>query len=239
MDSTTSTTSTNGDVMTLPEMAATARRDLSAIEEAQAAQTTAEVTYEQATQRALFLSDEAHQAARRDLFPPVAAARQQTLRVAEAGRRNALVTLHQTATARLVVTPDEQAAAARQEPVVRRVVDTQALTAVRDEMRGAIIAQDRAAMLLFATMVPDRLAKADPGEAQHPELGQARGDLGRMLSQVRDALRDTSFDPARRLATDVFGRAGDVSGAAFRRQADAQVAARIASGERVAWPKAS
>ena len=78
--------------------------------------------------------------------------------------------------------------------------------------------------------------RADPGEAQHPELGQARGDLGRMLSQVRDALRDPSFDPVRTLATEVFARAGDVSSAAFQRQADAQLSEQIASGRRVAWP---
>ena len=222
--------------MTLTEMTSAMRRDLSTIETAQTAEKAAEATYRYNTHRAHFLSDEAYEAGLRDYLLPVTEAREASQRAAEAARRNARVVLHQTESARLVVTPDEQESAARQEPVIRRVVDGGNLPAIRDELRAAIIAEDRAAMLLFATMLPDRLAKPAPEEAQRPELGQVRGEIVRMLSQARDTLRDQSFDPVRKLASEANARAGEVSAAAHRRRSEAAQAADLASGRKVAWP---
>lgn len=222
--------------MTLTEMATVMRRDLSTIEAAQTAEKAAEATYRYNTHRAHFLSDEAYEAGLRDYLPPVIEARAVSQRAAEGARRNAQLVLRQTEAARLVATPDEQMSAARQEPVIRRVVDGGSFDTIRDEFRAAIVADDRAAMLLFATMLPDRLAKPAPEEAQRPELGQARGEITRMLSQARDVLRDRSFDPVRKLASQANARAGEVSSAAFRRRSEEASAKQLASGEKVAWP---
>ncbi len=225
--------------MTLAEMTTTMRRDLSSIEEAQAAQKKAEDTYTYTTNRVQFLSDEAHEAAVRDHFPPVAAVRETSARAAEAALKNARRVLHQTEATRLVVTPDEQASAARQEPVIRRVVDTGTLPSIRDELRASIIADDRAALLVFASHLPDRLAKVSDSDAGRPEVGEVRSEITRMLSQIRDQLRDRSFDPVRTLATDVVGRAGDVSSATLRRQTEARLNEQVERGEKVRWPRAS
>jgi len=222
--------------MTLTEMTSAMRRDLSTIEEAQAAEKAAESTYRYNTHRAHFLSDEAYEAGLRDHLAPVVEARAASQRAAEAARRNAQLVLRQTGAARLVVTPDEQASAARQEPVIRRVVDGGRFDAIRDEFRAAIVSEDRAAMLLFATMLPDRLAKPAPEEAQRPELGQARGEIARMLGQARDVLRDQSFDPVRTLASQANALAGEVTAAAFRRRSEEASAKELASGAKKAWP---
>jgi hypothetical protein len=225
------------EIQTLTEMETSMRRDRSAIEDAQATQKQVEERYALDTHRSRFLSDEAHQVALRDYLPPVNEAREASRRVAETGMRNAQRIRRQTENARLVVTPDEQAAAARQEPMVRRVVDTGSLDTIRDELRAAIIADDRAAMYLMATYLPGRLEKVSDHEvAQRPELGEARVEIRRMLSHIRTQLRDTSFDPVQKLATDVVGLAARVSGAEYQRRQQAEQQADIQSGRKVAWP---
>ena len=224
-------------VKTLPQMTATLREALSTIEAAAAHERDAERDYQRITNRGTFASDEAHQIALRDYRPAVDEARRQHLRVAEEARQHVRTVLAQVATDRLVVTPDEQAAAHRQEPVIRRVVDTAGITQVRDALRLAIVADDKAQMLLFATLLPDRLAKpADEGEAGRPEIGEARAEITRLLSQVRGALRDPSFDPVRTLAGEVAQRAHAVGAAEQGRRQQAELDRQISSGAKVAWP---
>ena len=235
-DSTT-TTGATGDVMTLPAMAAMARNDLAAVDAATRALAEAERVYGIATLRSMYLSDEAHEVGIRDRQPALHAARRANERAAEVAATNARTIRAQTASARLVVTPDEQIAAVHREPVIRRVVETGTLPGVRDELRASIISADRPACYLFAMLLPARLAApAPPQEAGRPEVGAARSDLQRMLGQIRDELRDPAFGPIRKLADDVLERAGAVSAAAFTRQSDARLNEQVERGEKVRWP---
>jgi len=224
-------------VKTLPEMTATLREALSTIEAAAAHERDAERDYQRITNRGSCASDEAHQVALRDYRPAVEEARRQHLRAAEDARQHVRTVLAHVAADRLVVTPDEQAAAHRQEPVIRRVVDTAALPQVRDALRLALVSDDKAQMLLFATMLPHRLSKpADEGEVGRPEIGAARAEIARLVAQAKVTLRDPSFDGVRKLAGEVNERAHAVGAADQGRRQRAAQAVDLASGRKVAWP---
>jgi len=134
----------------------------------------------------------------------------------------------------MTVAPDVEARAAAKVPILSRVIETASLPEIRDQFRGAVVAGDTASCYLFASLLPGRLAGDAPvGQATaRPEVDAARAEIGRLIGQVRDDLRDPSADPVRRLAGAVLERAS------VARQAAAQQA-RFDSGEKVRWPRAS
>jgi len=154
-----------------------------------------------------------------------------------AAERNARGILKAIEHDRIWIDPNESTVAAQREPLIRQLVETSDLPSLRDELRAAIIGEDRPTLYVFATLIPARLAAAPgPLDAGKPEIEEARGELRGMLAQVRQTLRDKSLDATRARAGEVIAKARTVSLAAATRQQQAEQAARFARGEKVAWP---
>jgi len=224
---------------TLSEISETMRTDLNGLRDAQDALEAAQQHYTNQTRRAYATSDEAHEVARRDNLPPLEAAEAHATQVVTAAERNARDILRAIGHDRIWVDPNESAVAAQREPLIRQIVETSPLPALRDELRAAIIGEDRATLYVFATLTPARLAAAPgPLDAGRPELQEARDEIRTMLGQARQTLRDKSLDATRERAAEVIGKATRTGLAAATRKREAVEAARFASSERVAWPDA-
>lgn len=222
---------------TLSQISETMRTDLDGVRDAQDALEAAQRTYATLTDRTRHSSDEAHEVALRDYLPPLREAEEHAARVAAAAERNARGILKAIGHDRIWIDPNESTVAAQREPLIRQIVETSALPALADELRAAVIGEDRPTLYVFATLIPARLAAAPaPREAGQPEIDEARGELRGMLAQVRQTLRDKSFDATRARAGEVIAKARTVSLAAATRKQRAEEAARFARGEKVAWP---
>lgn len=222
---------------TLSEITATMNADLTSVRDAQDALEAAQRHYAQQTHRAYVTSDEAHEIAKRDCLPPLREAEEHAARVAAAAERNARGILKAIGHDRIWIDPNESTVAAQRLPIFQQIVETSALPALRDELRAAIIAEDRPTLYVLATLIPGRLAEAPgPFDAGKPEIAEARGELRGMLAQVRQTLRDKSLDATRARAGEVLERAARVSLAAETRKRQAALDADLASGRRVAWP---
>lgn len=222
---------------TLPEMTRQMDADLTAIGNAQHALEAAQRTYAQQTHRAYVTSDEAHEIALRDHLPPLREAEQTLVQVSEQGARNARQVVKTAATARLRLAPGDEAVAAQRLPLFQQLAATAPLPQLADELRAAVIAEDRPAMFALAMTLPARLDVAPgPLDAGKPELAEARGELRTLLAQVRVALRDTSFDAARDRAHKVLNTSAAATQAIETRKRQEAQAADLASGRKVAWP---
>ena len=230
------------DIMTATEMATVLRRDERSLTEAISALEEAETTYTGRTRRVAHSSDEGHAVGLRDHLPALTAAEAAAARVASAAERNARQVLAQTATTtRMTVAAEVEAVAATRVPLVSRLVGSAPLTEIRDRLKAAIVAGDVADQYLLASLVPARLAGEAPvGQATaRPQHDAARAEIGRLLGRVRDELRDTSLDPVRAQAGAILETAAVARPAATARQKQDALAARIDSGETVAWPRPS
>jgi len=200
----------------------------------------ARTIYDRMTRNDLASSPEALVIAQRDHAPALIEAERNSARGAEDAERNIRAILAELPTGRMVVDPATEAVAATRAVILGQVIQTASLGQLRDELKAAIQAGDTASMYLYGTYLPGRLAAAPaPNEAGRPEIGQARTEIAALVARVRDDLRDTSADPVRKLAAEVREKAATARRPAQVRQQQAAFNADIASGRKVAWPKAS
>jgi len=224
---------------TLSQISETMRTDLTGMRDAQDALETAQRHYATTTHRAYATSDAAHEVALVDHLPPLREAEEHAAQVAAAAERNARDILRAIGHDRIWIDPNESAVAAQREPLIRQLVETSPLPALRDELRAAIIGEDRPTLYVYASYLPGRLAAAPgPLDAGKPELQEARDEIRAMLGQIRGTLRDKSLDATRERAAEVIGKATRTGLAAAARKQQAAQAADLASGRVVAWPDA-
>jgi len=222
---------------TLSQIFETMRTDLGAVRDAQDTLETAQRTYATLTDRTRHSSDEAHEVALRDYLPPLRDAEEHAVRVTAAAVRNTRGILKAIGHDRIWIDPNESTVAAQREPLIRQIVERNDLPSLRDELRAAIIGEDRPSLYVFATLLPARLAAAPgPLDAGQPEIEEARGEIRGMLAQVRQTLRDKSFDSTKERAGEILAKTTTVSLAAMARKRQAERQADIQSGRKVAWP---
>lgn len=222
------------DVLTLPEMSRTLSADRDQLERARRALETAQATYRDATLRGRYFSDEAHAIALRDHLPALQSAEDAALRVAGAADRNAREIRRQTEGAVMRLEPEDAGRAAALLPLVQREVETLPLPALAVRIRAAISTGNTAAQYLYAETVPAWLKGDDPRH-DSPE-GQAAREMQRIVWQIRDALRDTSFDGIRAETDTALQRAGELRAKASARQRESAVHLSRDGRPKVAWP---
>ena len=224
---------------TLPEMTRQMDADLSAIAAAEHDLARGLEHYRDKTVRAGHASAEAREVAERDHMPAYRQVEQALVQVSDQAARNARQVVKAAATARLRLAPGDEAVAAQRLPLFQQLAATASLEQLADELRAAVVTEDRPAMYALAMTLPARLDVAPgPLDAGKPELQEAREELRAMLAQVRGTLRDTSFDAARDRAHKVLDKAATARLADEARRREATQAADIASGRKVAWPAA-
>jgi len=222
---------------TLPEMITQMNADLTAISNAQQDVERAHEHFLDMTLRSGHISGEAREIAERDHLPAFQQAQQTLVQVSDQAARNARQVVKAAETARLRLAPGEEVAAAQRLPLFQQLATTAPLPQLADELRAAVIAEDRPAMYALAVTLPGRLDVAPgPLAAGKPELQEAREELRTMLARVRGTLRDTSFDAARDRAHKVLDKAATARLADEARRRETAQAADLASGRKVAWP---
>jgi len=222
---------------TLPEMTRQMDADLTDIGNAEHDLARAREHFLDMTLRSGHISGEALAVAERDHLPALRQAEQEAAQVGDQAARNARQVIKAAETARLRLAPGEEVTAAQRLPLFQQLAATAPLPQLADELRAAVIAEDRPAMYALAVTLPGRLDVAPgPLDAGRPELQEARDELRTMLAQVRGTLRDTSFDAARDRAHRVLDKAATARLADEARRREAAQAADLASGRKVAWP---
>lgn len=230
-------TNTMADITTLPEMITQMDADLTGIAAAEHDLERARQHFLDKTLRSGHISGEAREIAERDHLPAFQQAQQTLVQVGQQAARNARQVVKAAETARLRLAPSEEVAAAQRLPLFQQMVATAPLPQLADELRAALIAEDRPAMFALAMTLPARLDVApDPLDAGRPEIGEARAEIRTMLARARGTLRDTSFDVARDRAQKVLNKAAEATQAIEARQRQAAQDADIKSGRKVAWP---
>ena len=224
---------------TLPEMIKQMDADLTGIAAAEHDLARAREHFLDMTVRTGHVSAEAREVAERDHMPALQQVEQTLVQAGEQAARNARQVVKAAATARLRLAPGDEAVAAQRLPLFQQLAATAPLPQLADELRAAIISEDRPSMFALAMTLPARLDVAPgPLDGGRPELAEARGELRTMLAQVRVALRDPSFDAARDRAHKVLNTSAAATQAIEARRRQEAQAADLASGRKVAWPTA-
>lgn len=241
MSDTMQQTTTSGDVPSLDQMTDRMRADVRELERVQEEHAEIEKWFATAAHRSRYMSDEAHEIGVRDCTPRLNESRAKLERVAERARQNAVQYRKLTDAAPIALDPREQESAARQEPIIRRTVDSGTYADIATALRSALMSNDRGALAVFLSHTPARLKqKIETPAGQWPDEREeeARFALQRMLDQARGQLRDTRYDAVRKLTDTVFAKAEPVQTAQLRRRyAERNDAGRMADGRpKVAWP---
>jgi len=168
--------------------------------------------------------------------PELEAAATAAATAARAADSNARAVLRQIGDDRIALPPSARSAAAELEPMIERDAARLSLPRLAVELRHAIATDDVAAQWCWARAIGPRLATRPEG-VEHPNDSAARAELTRLQSQVRSALRDTSFDGIRQEADKVLERAGAVRAKADRGQRQLAGPVKTVDGRtKVAWP---
>ena len=231
-----------GDLLTTDQMTRQLRADLARVEAAGAAHAAQEARREFNERRADLGGpngsgrDAIVAALTQAQRPEMEAAVQAADGAARAADANARQILSQLGGDRRSLPPSARAAAAELAPLVEADAGRLSLPRLATELRHAVATGDQAAMWCWARAIGPRLA-ARPAGVEHPTDEAARAELGRLTSQVKDALRDTSFDGIRQEADRVLERAGAVRAKADRgKRALAGPVKTVDGRTKVAWP---
>jgi len=231
-----------GDTMTTTQMARLLRADLDAVEAAGAAHAREEARWHRTGQRTDVGGpngegrDRIIAAERAAHRPELEAATAAAATAARAADANARKVLSQIGADRMALPPAMRGAAAELAPLVEADAGRLSLPALAAEFRAAVASNDAPAMWVWSRAVAPRIA-ARPAGVEHPTDAAARAELGRLTSQVRDALRDTTYDPIRAQADRVLERAGAAMAAADRGKRALAGPAKTTDGRvKVAWP---
>ena len=225
-------------LQTLAEMTRSLRAEEAALRDAAALLAAATADHEAATRHARNFSDDARALFERDAAASLAATEQAVARAAADALDVARAVTRRLPPDRMTVAADVAADAAHLAAVLAPVVATAPLTRLRDDLRGALQANDRASVYVLASYLPTRLdADPDPLEPGRPEVGQARAEIAGLLAEARASLRDRSADPVRHLAGEVRAQAQAVARPAAARRQRAERDRQIATGKRVPWPQ--
>ena len=231
-----------GDTLTTKEMAALLRDDLANVEAAAAVHAREQGRWDGNAKRTDIGGPRgegreaiiaAVAAAHRPELEAAAAAAAQAARAADA---NARAILRQVGEDRISLPPTELSAASTMSPLIERDAERLSLPRLVTEVRAAVATGDRAAMYCWSRALAPRLANRPTGE-ERDEDQRARSDLGRLQSQIRETLRDTTFDAIRAQADRVLERASATRAAADRgKRALAGPVTTTDGRVKVAWP---
>ena len=168
--------------------------------------------------------------------PELEAAATAAATAARSADANARAVLRQIGADRPALPAAMRSAAAELAPLVEADAARLPLPQLAAEFRAAVASNDAPAMWVWSRAVAPRIA-ARPAGVEHPNDANARAELARLTSQVRDVLRDTTYDPIRAQADRVLERASAARAAADRgKRALAGPAKTVDGRTKVAWP---
>jgi len=224
---------------TLPEMITQMDADLTAIAAAEHDLARGLEHYRNQTVRGGHASAEAREIAERDHLPAFRQVEEALVQAGDQAARNGRSVLRSLATDRLKLSPTDELAAAARLPLFREMAASAPLPRLADELRAAVVTEDRAAMFALAVALPARLDVAPgPLDGGKPELREARDEIRALLGEVRHRLRDASFDPVRDRANKVLTRAAEATQAIEARKRQEALDRQVSSGAKVRWPAA-
>jgi hypothetical protein len=142
-------------------MTAQLRRDASAATQAAEKYAAAATTYEYKARRMHYITDEAHEASFQEYAGPLDEAEAAALRVACAVTRIAFAVRAQLAET-IAVSDQEMAVAAQRQTMIAGDVERLPLPRLAEDVRVAIMRNDRPAMYLYGRLLGERLKTGDP-----------------------------------------------------------------------------
>lgn len=225
------------DVLTRDQMVSMLRTEANQVEQVAGKYDVAARDYEYKTRKQHYLTDEAHQAAFKEYVGPLEEAESAAIRIAGAASRNALAIRAQLVET-IAVSDADMAVVAQRQPMIVRDIAELPLSQLAEDVRIAIARDDRPAMYVYARYLGER-TKAGDLRSDRPDEAAARSQLSRMMLQIRESLRDNSFDDVRKRVADVLDKAGSLEGRAKKRQRDAAPRTTIRGERIVPWPRAS
>lgn len=140
-----------------------------------------------------------------DLHDAIGDAERKAVNVAESVRMNALAVIAETSASSMVLPDDEQERAATLMPLMRAEIDALPIPELRAKLRLAVSRNDVAAMYVFSSLLPARLAagaKMNADGTASRELGDpdVLQDVRHMISHTRSMLADKSLAPLHKRA---------------------------------------
>ena len=227
----------NGDRdATAEEIAVQLSNDEQELQRATAALDQAQREYGQMTARNRYLSDEAHAQALKDYAPRLEEAEREVAGAAERIRVRARAAMQQTEREEPTLAPNEMAAAAARQALVRDEADRLPYDALHERLRQAVLAGDRPGMWLLSRYIRLRLMRGEE-QALTPEQQAARGPLASAVSQVEERLRTGATRKVYDRALAVLTDAQKLESAATARRRSRQ-RYRFQTTHDVAWTEA-
>ncbi len=238
----------SGDMLTIEQMTALMRNDLARLIGAEAAFADQEAAWTalETTDRIRADDSPEHRAAaeairlalRAQARPAYEAAARAAEGAASAADHNTRRILAQVTEDRITLPLTAIPTASALAPLIERDATRLSLPRIATEVRAAVATGDDAAMYCWSRAIAPRLATRPPGE-EHPDDARARSELARLQSQIREKLRDTTFDPVRQEADKVLERAWSIRSVASRGRQRLAGPVKTTAGEtKVPWPAA-
>jgi hypothetical protein len=236
-----------GDTLTIPEMTSLMRDDLARLIGAEAAFADHEAAWTALETTDRIRADDslehrtAAEAVRVALLaqarPDYEAAARAAEGAASAAERNARRILAQVGEDRTTLPLTEITAASAMAPLIERDAERLSLPRIATEIRTAVATGDDASMYVWSRAIAPRLATRPPGE-EHPDDARARSELARLQSQIREKLRDRTFDPIRQQADRVLERTWSIRAKAGKTRQRLAGPVKTTAGEtKVPWPQ--
>jgi hypothetical protein len=150
--------------------------------------------------------------------------------------------------AALRILPSEVAIAGGTLPLLERQARSGPLREVVAAVRGAVLRNDRIAMVAWLVASKARLAagrpdaapggdgRTDPGRVPIPDADDERAALQGLLGQIRERLADHAAAPLAGKRAVLLNAAGDLSGRIHRRRSRAALDEQVRRGELIRWP---
>jgi hypothetical protein len=233
-----------GDILTVEQMTALLRDDLARVDAAGAAHDTHMREWEHTETRIDIGGEygEGREEIRAGMLasqrPELEAAARAAEGAGAAAIQNARRILAQIGEDRITLPLTEITTASTLAPLIEKDAERLSLPRLATEVRAAVATGQTAAMYCWSRAIAPRLAHRPTGE-EHPDDARARSELARLQSQIRTALRDTTFDPLRKDVDRVLERAGTVRAKAGKTRQRLAGPVKTTAGEtKVPWPAA-
>ncbi len=236
-------TETGDDILTVEQMTALMRNDVTRVDEAGAAHDKHMREWEHTETRIDIGGEygEGREEIRAGMLasqrPELEAAARAAEGAGAAAIRNARRVLAQIGEDRITLPLTAIPTASAIAPMIEKDAERLSWPRVAEEMRAAVTKRDLAAMFCWSRAVAGRLATRPEG-IERPEDERARSELGRLQLEVKTQMRDTTFDPIRKEADKVLERAWSIRSTASKgRQRLAGPATTTAGETKVPWPQ--
>ena len=211
-------------MLTLAEIVAQLTADESTLGRLAASLTTAQRSYETATDRRYYSTEEAHAASFAEHLPAVQAVEAEVARGAGGIRARAREAIALTERQQPTLTDAEQAAAAMRREFVREDAETLPLDQLLERIQGVMLLDDRPGMYLYGRYARMRLGRGEgDGAPLDNRQGNAKGAIAAAVAEIDKRLRGGEVRAVYERALALLGKAGDLEAKAEKREREKRV----------------